>query len=180
MKFTPLDIDGAFLVEIERISDDRGFFARAWCEDEFADAGIDVDFVQANIARTGERGTLRGLHFQVDPAGEAKLIRCTRGRVFDAAVDLRPDSSTRGRSIGIELDSSKQNMVFIPAGCAHGYQVLESDSDVFYLVSHRYAPDAERGLLWNDPALGIDWPIQENVKVSDKDAALPRLAELEL
>ncbi len=179
MRFTAQEIAGLYRVELDPIEDDRGHFARAWCVDEFAKAGIDVSFVQANVARSKNRGTVRGLHFQLAPAEEAKLIRCTTGRIFDVVVDVRTDSATFGNWYGQVLDSEAGNMLYIPEGCAHGYQTLEDDTDVHYMVSSRYAPQLERGILWNDPQLGIEWPIAENISVSAKDLSLPTLAALD-
>jgi dTDP-4-dehydrorhamnose 3,5-epimerase len=173
VEFLPAEIDGSYRISIRPIADDRGFFARIWDEPIFAEHGIPIRNVQTNISHNRRRGTTRGLHWQVEPYGESKLVRCTRGSVFDVAVDLRPGSPTRGRWQGVTLTAEERNLVFVPAGCAHGYQALEDDSEVSYQVSHVYVPGSERGLRWNDPALGIEWPIVDDVIVSDKDGAWP-------
>jgi dTDP-4-dehydrorhamnose 3,5-epimerase len=173
VKLVPAALHGSLLVEIEPIGDDRGFFARIWDEAVFAEAGIPVRNLQTNLSYNRRRGTVRGLHWQVEPYGESKFLRCTRGSVFDVAVDLRPDSPTYGRWQGYVISAAERNMVFVPAGCAHGYQALEDDAEVSYQVSHPYVPGSERGIRWDDPALGIDWPITDEVIVSPKDAAWP-------
>ena len=178
MELLPATLDGSYTIAIRRIGDDRGFFARIWDEAIFAEHGIPIRNVQTNLSYNRQRGTLRGLHWQVEPYGESKLVRCTRGAVYDVAVDLRRDSPTFGRWQGVRLTAEERNMVFVPAGCAHGYQALEDDAEVSYQVSHAYVPGSERGIRWNDPSLGIDWPITDDVIVSDKDAAWPDL-ELE-
>jgi dTDP-4-dehydrorhamnose 3,5-epimerase len=174
--FEPLAIEGAFLVRLEPIADERGFFARTWCADELATAGIAVDFVQQSLARSTQRGTLRGMHLQVEPHAEAKYVRCVSGSIFDAFVDLRPASPTYLRSAGVVLDAKSGDAAFVPAGCAHGYQTLEDETDVLYAMSSRYAPQAARSILWSDPALGIAWPLADPI-VSPRDAAAPTLAE---
>lgn len=175
MKFTGLEIPGSFLIDLEPFVDDRGFFARAWCADEFAAAGIDAAFVQANIGRNKHRGTLRGLHYQEAPHAEAKLVRCTRGAVYDVLVDLRPESPTYRAWFGSELSAENHRMLFVPEGCAHGYQSLTDDAEVYYQVSSRYAPGAERGIRYDDPAIGVRWPLPIS-NISPKDRAWPLLA----
>lgn len=172
LRLTNLPLTGAFRIEPTFHEDDRGAFARAWCRREFSRAGIEVEFVQANMARTAEAGTIRGLHYQAPPHSEAKLLRCTRGSIYDVVVDVRPGSDTHGEWTGIELDASSASQVFVPAGCAHGYQTLEEGSEVFYLVSAFYAPGAERGIRYDDPAFGIDWPRAPTV-LSEKDRSWP-------
>ncbi len=169
MKSQPAGIDGSLLIELTRIGDERGFFARIWDEAWGAELGMDVRNVQTNVSYSRHRGTIRGLHYQVRPHLESKLLRCTRGAVFDVAVDLRPDSATYGRWQGHVIDAEAHDIVFVPEGCAHGYQTLEDHSEVSYKVSHRYVPDAERGIRWDDPTLSIAWPITEGVTLSDKD-----------
>ena len=175
MKFRPAGLAGSFLIDIERIGDERGFFARIWDEAEFAAHGLEMRAVQSNVSTSRRRGTIRGLHWQVAPHGESKLLRCTRGVVFDVAVDLRPESPTYGRWQGYRIEAASHAMVFVPAGCAHGYQSLEDDTEVSYQVSNPYVPGAERGVRWDDPSIGIDWPIVDDVTVSDKDRAWPDL-----
>jgi dTDP-4-dehydrorhamnose 3,5-epimerase len=171
--FQALGVAGAFLIEPEPIADERGLFARIWDEAEFAAEGIEIRCVQTNVSYNLRRGTIRGLHWQVEPYSETKLLRCTAGAVFDVVVDVRPGSPTQGRWTGHRLTPQQRAMVFVPAGCAHGYQALEDHSEVSYQVSHRYVADAEKGVRWNDPGLGIDWPIQDDVIVSPKDLAWP-------
>ena len=172
MILTPAGLEGAFLVEMERRGDSRGWFARAWCAEEMAAHGLAATVAQANVARTEHRGTVRGLHWQAAPHGEAKLVRCTRGAVFDVAVDLRPDSPTHGRWIGWELGEEDGRMLYVPEGCAHGYQALADGAEVTYLVSAPYVPAAERGIRPDDPAFGIRWPLPVS-SVSDRDRAWP-------
>jgi dTDP-4-dehydrorhamnose 3,5-epimerase len=173
VELQPADIDGSFRISIRKIEDDRGFFARVWDEPVFEAHGVPVRNIQTNISYNRRRGTIRGLHWQVEPYGESKLLRCTRGSVFDVAVDLRRGSPTYGRWQGVRLTAEEGNLVFVPAGCAHGYQALEDDAEVSYQVSHAYVPGSERGIRWNDPALAIEWPIVDDVIVSDKDGAWP-------
>ena len=173
MEFHATDVAGAFRIEPRPFEDDRGYFMRAYCRHEMHDAGIEVDFIQANMAGSTHRGTLRGLHYQVAPNEEGKLVRCIRGSIFDVVVDIRPDSETFGRWAGVELTHQNRQMLYIPPGCAHGYLTLEEQSEVYYLVSAEYAPESERGICWDDPAFAIDWPIAENLILSDKDQAWP-------
>lgn len=173
MKFTKTGIDGAYVIEIEPHCDDRGFFARAWCHREFETMGIQFNFVQSNIAFSKKKGTLRGMHFQKAPHAEAKFLRCVRGAVFDVMIDLRPDSPTFKKWFGIELTADNHKMVFIPEGFAHGYLTTVDDTEVFYLVSAFYSPDAEGGVRWDDPAFGVKWPMTGNLIISEKDRSLP-------
>jgi dTDP-4-dehydrorhamnose 3,5-epimerase len=175
MRLRPATLDGSWHAEIDPIGDDRGFFARIWDEADFAAVGAAVRNVQTNLSYNRRKGTIRGLHWQVEPYGETKFVRCTRGSVFDVAVDLRPGSPTYRRWQGVVLSAEERNLVFVPAGCAHGYQALEDDAEVSYQVSHAYVPGSEHGIRWNDPAIGIEWPITEDVIVSAKDAAWPLL-----
>lgn len=173
MKTTPAGLHGSFIIDISPIGDERGFFARIWDDAWSAILGTDIRNVQTNLSTSRQRGIVRGLHWQIPPYGESKLLRCTRGAVYDVAVDLRPASPTYRQWQGHIIDAASHRMVFVPAGCAHGYQALEADSEVSYQVSHPYVPGAERGIRWDDPALSIEWPIREDVIVSDKDAAWP-------
>jgi len=175
MNLTPAGIQGSHLIDLTRIGDDRGFFARIWDEAWSDELGAEIRNVQTNLSTNRHRGTIRGLHWQVAPYGESKLLRCTRGAVFDVAVDLRPNSPTYRHWQGHVLDAETRRMVFVPVGCAHGYQALEDGAEVSYQVSHPYVPGSERGIRWDDPALGIRWPITDGVIVSDKDAAWPDL-----
>lgn len=171
MKFLELPLAGAYLIRPELREDERGFFARSFCVDEFAAAGLPADFPQQSLARSLCAGTLRGMHLQLAPHAEAKYVRCVRGSIFDAIVDLRPDSPTFRRSTSVELDETGGDALFVPAGFAHGYQTLREDTDVIYSMSSRYAPAAARSIRWNDPALGITWPIAQPVlSAADRDA----------
>ena len=171
MKFQELPLAGAYLVRLERREDDRGFFARSFCVDEFAGAGLPADFPQQSLARSRRAGTLRGMHLQLAPHAEDKFVRCVRGRIFDAIVDLRAGSPTYLKSTAVELDEERGDALFVPAGFAHGYQTLSDDTDVLYAMSARYAPDAARSIRWNDPALGIAWPIADPIlSAADLDA----------
>jgi dTDP-4-dehydrorhamnose 3,5-epimerase len=173
MIFTETELPGAFVVDLERREDDRGFFARAWCANEFSDHGLNTRLVQANLSFNDREGTLRGMHFQGEPVAEAKLIRCTRGSIFDAIVDLRADSPTFKRWIGVELSADNRRALYVPEGFAHGYQTLEPETETFYLVSEYYTPEAEGGVRWDDPAFGIEWPNPESPLLSDKDRSWP-------
>ncbi len=172
MKFRPSGLDGGWIIELDRISDERGWFARAWCAEEFAAHGLPAAFPQANMSYGHRAGTIRGLHVQLPPHDEGKALRCVRGRVLDVAVDLRPASPTYLQTSAVELDAEGAAMVYVPAGCAHGFQSLEDDSTVYYLVSQPYTPGAERGLRWDDQVVRCEWPITE-VIVSEKDTSWP-------
>jgi dTDP-4-dehydrorhamnose 3,5-epimerase len=153
--------------------DERGFFARAFCQRESLEHGLEASFVQANVSVTRRRGTIRGLHYQVAPSEEAKLVRCTRGAVWDVVLDVRPGSPTCGGWFGIELTADNHRQLYVPKGCAHGYQTLADDTELFYLVSAFYSPADEHGIRWNDPAFAIDWPVRDSVEISPKDASWP-------
>ena len=169
MIFHETPIAGLVLVELEKRGDDRGWFARTFCEDEFAAAGLKTRFVQHNASANPKAGTLRGMHFQNAPHAEVKVVRCTRGALFDAIVDLRPESPTYGRWEGFELTAENGRMLYVPEGFAHGYLTLADDTEASYLVSYPYTPGAEGGLRYDDPAFGIDWPRAITV-LSPKDA----------
>jgi dTDP-4-dehydrorhamnose 3,5-epimerase len=173
VNFTETHIPGAFVVDLERREDDRGFFARAWDVDEFAQHGLSTRLVQANVSFNRAAGTLRGMHFQRAPHEEAKLIRCTRGAVYDVIVDLRPDSEMFKRWLGVELSAENGSALYVPEGCAHGYQTLTDGTETFYLVSESYAPESEGGVRWDDPAFGIAWPPADRRVISPKDASWP-------
>ncbi len=158
MEFTPTAIAGAYLVTMQPITDDRGSFARSFCTAEFAAAGIDFTPVQMNLSRNPQVHTLRGLHTQADPYGEAKLVQCGRGRIFDVAVDLRRTSPSFGAHVGVTLAAGGNDLFFIPAGCAHGFLTLEADSDVLYYMGTAFVPGVGLGVRWDDPAFGIAWP----------------------
>ena len=173
MIFTPLELAGAFLVELEPRADDRGFFARAWCRDEFERHGLNPALEQCNLSFNHVRGTLRGMHFQREPHAEAKLIRCTRGAIFDVIVDLRPSSPTFTRWVGVELTEENRSALYVPEGFAHGYQTLADATETLYQVSVSYAPDAEGGARWDDPTFGIRWPQADERVISEKDRSWP-------
>lgn len=165
-------ISGVKRVELERRGDERGFFARTFCATEFADAGLPTNFIQQNMSFSATQGTLRGMHMQKAPHGEDKFIRCMRGKIFDVVLDLRPESETYLQWEGFEIDEHNKSQILIPKGVAHGFQTLTPDVEVSYLVSAPYAPNAEIGVRWNDPLIGIQWPI-EPTEVSDKDKNWP-------
>ncbi len=173
MRFVELKLAGAFLIEPERRADERGFFARTWCRREFAAHGIRGDWVQCNVSYNRRRGTLRGLHYQAEPWGEAKLVRCTAGAVYDVIVDLRPGSPSYGRWEAVELTAEKRCQLYIPEGFAHGFQTLADDTELFYQMGREYRPEAARGLRWDDPALAIAWPACRQRVISAADLALP-------
>lgn len=172
MKLSETALAGAFVIDIEPREDSRGFFARTWCVHELAQHGLNTNVVQANMSYNRARGTLRGMHYQRPPYAETKLVRCTRGAIYDVIVDLRPDSSTFKRWIGVELSADNRRALYVPEGFAHGFVTLEDHSDVTYQVTAFYTPGAEGGLRYNDPAIGIVWPIPMAV-ISEKDAAWP-------
>jgi dTDP-4-dehydrorhamnose 3,5-epimerase len=172
VNFEDTEIPGVAVVDLDRIEDDRGFFARSFCAGEFADRKLCKSFVQANISFNRLRGTLRGMHYQAEPKPEPKLVRCTRGAIFDVAVDLRTDSPTFRRWAGRELTAENRRALFIPAGCAHGFVSLTDNTEVFYLMGAAYDPALARGMRWNDPAFAIDWPMQPTT-LSDRDASYP-------
>ncbi len=172
MIFTETPLRGAYRVDLKRLEDERGFFARSWCQREFIELGLDPCVVQCNISFNKHKGTLRGMHFQVPPFAEAKLVRCTRGAIDDVIVDLRSDSPTYLEWISVELTADNRSALYIPKGFAHGFQTLADDSEIFYQMSEFYAPEAARGFRWNDPAFGISWNLPISV-ISEKDAILP-------
>lgn len=166
-------LKGVFVIEPERFEDERGFFARAWSSVELAELGAAGQFIEANFSYNHKRGTLRGLHWQAAPHGQAKLVRCTRGSVFDVAVDLRQESPTYGEWTSVELSAANRLMLYVPDGFAHGYLTLEDDSEVFYLVTNDYAPASGRGIRWNDPAFKIRWPDVGELIVNERDKNYP-------
>ena len=174
MKFSACPIDGAWLLDIEPVSDERGFFARSHCVTEFGARGLQGEFRQSSVSFNQRRGTLRGMHYQAVPHAETKLVRCTAGAVFDAIVDLREASRSYGRWFGTELSAANRRALYIPAGCAHGFLTLTDGAEVLYQISSDYVAAAARGLRWNDPAIGIAWPFAP-LLVSARDAALPLL-----
>lgn len=172
MKFKETKLKDAYIIELEKHEDERGFFARAYCVNEFHEKGIEFPVVQANVSYNRYKYTLRGMHYQEQPYGEAKLVRCTRGAIFDAIIDVRPDSSTYMEWLGVELTDENYRMLFVPEGFAHGFITLEDDTQVTYQVSEFYTPGAERGIRWNDEAFNIDWPAEPDI-ISEKDSGWP-------
>jgi dTDP-4-dehydrorhamnose 3,5-epimerase len=170
--FRETAVAGVWIVDPEPHTDERGFFARTWCAREFAERGLSARFVQASVSHNPRRGTLRGLHYQAAPHAEAKLVRCTRGAVYDVALDLRPGSPTYRRHVAVVLDARSHRALYIPEGCAHGFQTLEDDTDVLYQMSAFHAPEAARGVRWDDPAFAIPWPAAERL-ISARDRAYP-------
>jgi dTDP-4-dehydrorhamnose 3,5-epimerase len=173
MIFTETELKGAYVVEPERLSDDRGFFAYAFQRDEFAARGLTEEFVECYISFNRRAGTLRGMHYQKEPHGQAKLVRCTRGAIFDVGIDLRPDSSTFGRWIGLELSAENRRQLYLPVGFAHGYLTLEDSTEIFYQSSSRYAPQASAGVRWDDPAFGVKWPRTDGLVMNERDRTYP-------
>lgn len=172
MIFRECALKGAFVIDLERREDERGFFARSWCREEFAAHGLITRLAQCNLSFSRRRGTLRGLHYQTTPYEEAKLVRCTRGALYDVMIDLRADSPTYLRWEAVELSADSHRMVYVPEGFAHGFQTLEDSSEVFYQVSESYRPDHERGVRWNDPTFNIRWPHPEPI-LSPRDRRHP-------
>lgn len=170
MKIIKTKLKDAYLIELEKMEDERGFFARAWDKKKIEEAGLDANLVQSNISLTKKKGTIRGMHYQKYPFGETKLIRCTRGKIFNVIIDLRPKSETYLKWEGMILDGKKYVLRYIPKGFANGIQTLEDDSEIFYQVSQFYTPEAESGIRWNDPIFNIDWPEKISV-ISKKDAS---------
>jgi dTDP-4-dehydrorhamnose 3,5-epimerase len=178
MKSTDLAIDGVKLFVPRRISDARGYFVETWNRQVFAEAGVDVEFVQDNASFSALAGTVRGLHFQIPPKAQAKLVRIVRGSIFDVAVDLRRSSPSFGRHVSAVLTAEGGEQLFIPAGFAHGLCTLEPDTEVAYKISGAYSPEHDKGIAWNDPDLGIEWPLEGlDPTLSDRDRKLPRLAD---
>lgn len=173
MIFNQLPIKNAFLIELQPHSDERGFFARAFCKEEFRENGLSDEFVQANVSYNSTRGTLRGIHYQDAPHSEAKLVRCTQGSLFDVIVDLRRNSDTFGKWFGVDLTDKNHLALYIPEGCGHGFETLEDFTEAFYMVSARYEPRSEGGVRWDDPSISIDWPISPPTVISDKDSSWP-------
>lgn len=172
MKFVATPIDGVFVIEPEPIFDERGFFARTLCRQEFATRGLIGDFPQSSISWNGRKGTLRGMHFQHTPHAETKLVRCTRGEIFDVAIDLRRDSPSYGKWFGAHLSDANCKQLYIPAGCAHGFQVISNGAEVLYMIDTEYAPQAADGVRWDDPFFKIEWPEPVSV-IAERDRICP-------
>lgn len=176
MKFTETRLKGAYVIEIEPTEDERGFFARSWCQKEFAAHGLKPSLVQCSISFNKKAGTLRGMHYQANPHEEARLVRCTRGAIFDAIIDLRPDSATFKQWVAAELTAKNRRMLYVPEGFAHGFLTLADSTEVFYQMSAFYQPASVRGVRWDDPAFGITWPLPPT-SISPRDASYPFISE---
>ena len=172
MKFVETKLQGAFIIDPEKLEDDRGFFARSWCQREAGVYGLHPDWVQCNISFNRQKATLRGMHYQCTPSEEAKLVRCTMGRIYDVIIDLRSGSSTYKQWLAVELAAENRRMLYIPEGFAHGFLTLDDNSEIFYQMSEFYAPACARGVRWNDPAFGIEWPMEASV-ISNQDRNYP-------
>jgi len=172
MTFKQTNLPGVLEITLEPRSDERGFFARSWCEREFREKGLNPNIAQCSVSFNSKKGTLRGMHFQADPLPEAKTVRCTHGSVYDVVLDVRPCSPTFKHWTAVTLTAATRNAVYVPEGCAHGFLTLEDDSEVFYQISEFYHPELARGVRWNDPAFGIQWPSAVEL-ISDRDRAYP-------
>ena len=176
MIFRSTNLAGAFVIELQEHTDERGFFARSWCSDEFKAHGLNPRLVQCNISFNKAKGTLRGMHYQGEPFAEAKLVRCTRGSLFDVAIDLRPASPTYGSVFSEVLSEDNRFAMYIPEGCAHGFQTLEDDTEIFYQMSEFYSPQHQTGVRYDDPAFRIRWPLANPI-MNDRDRTLPRFTK---
>jgi dTDP-4-dehydrorhamnose 3,5-epimerase len=174
MRFIDTTLEGAYTIEMQRLEDERGFFARSFCEEEFAAHGLPGTMSQGSVSFNLRRGTLRGMHFQAEPHAEEKLVRCTAGAAFDVIVDLRPGSRTYRGWFGVELTAENRTAVYVPKGFAHGFITLLDDTEILYMISVPYAAESGRGVRWNDPAIGVGWPLEPTV-ISARDAAYPLL-----
>jgi dTDP-4-dehydrorhamnose 3,5-epimerase len=174
MIFQETRLQGVFEIHLEPKADERGFFARCWCRKEFEDHKLNPALAQCNVSFNSRRGTLRGMHYQASPYGETKVVRCTRGAIYDVIVDLRPQSATFKDWIAVVLTASERNLVYVPEGCGHGFLTLEDETEVFYQMSEFYDADSARGVRWNDPAFRIEWPA-EPVVISERDRTYPNL-----
>ena len=177
MKFSPSKLPGVWIVDLEKHDDERGFFARSWCQREFEQHGLNPRLVQCSVSFNLKKGTLRGMHRQIAPHEEAKLVRCTRGVIYDVAVDLRPASPTYKQWTAVELSAENGRMLYVPEGCGHGFQTLVDNTEVFYQISEFYHPESARGVRWDDPQLTILWPVTNKI-VSPHDQDLPGLNQL--
>ncbi len=158
MKFSEMRLDGVYLIEMEPVTDERGFFARTWCQREFKEHGLNPQLVQCSVSFNTLRGTVRGMHYQDEPHAETKVVRCTRGALFDALIDLRPNSPSFRQWIGVELTADNRRMLYVPPGIAHGFQTLEDNTEVAYQISEFHHPECAKGVRWDDPAFGLTWP----------------------
>lgn len=172
MLFSETKLKGAYIIDLERREDERGFFARSWCADEFRKLGLNTRLVQCNVSFNAKKGTLRGMHYQVEPYPEAKVVRCTMGAIYDVIVDLRLDSPTFRRWVGMELSAENRRALYIPEGFAHGFQTLVDNTEVFYQMSEFFHPECARGIRWDDPVFGIEWPADDRI-ISGRDQEYP-------
>ncbi|RKQ34275.1 dTDP-4-dehydrorhamnose 3,5-epimerase [Oceanobacillus halophilus] len=179
MKFTKTDLDGVVIIEPKVFGDHRGWFMETYNKSNLAEAGINIKFVQDNQSFSAAKGTLRGLHYQLNPKAQTKLVRCTKGAIYDVAVDIRKGSSTFGKWFGLELTEENKKQLLIPKGFAHGFMTLTEDVEVQYKVDELYAPDCDRGIIWNDPEIGIEWPMDVTPILSAKDEKVPLLKDAE-
>ena len=173
MKFSPAGLVGAYVIDIEPVLDERGFFARSWCREEFEKHGLNTDLAQCSVSFNKKHGTLRGMHYQGKPHEEVKVVRCTHGAIYDVIVDLRPESATFKQWIAVELSAANRRMIYIPAGVAHGFQSLIDDTEVLYHISEFYCPESAKSVRWDDPAFGIKWPPAAERVISEKDRQYP-------
>jgi dTDP-4-dehydrorhamnose 3,5-epimerase len=173
MRFVTTSLTGVFVIEPELRADERGFFARTWCRDEFVGQGLATNWVQCNVSFNHRAGTLRGMHWQAAPFEEIKLVRCTRGAAYDVVLDVRPESATFRKWVGVEITAENHRAVYIPAGCAHGFQTLTDATELFYYMSDSYHPETARGVRWNDPAFAIVWPTCDARIIAARDIAFP-------
>lgn len=178
MTFHKTKLQGAFEIRIESKTDERGLFARSWCQKEFEEHGLNPKLAQCNVSFNTRKGTLRGMHYQAAPHEEAKLVRCTRGAIYDVVVDIRPDSVTFMHWIGVTLTAADRNMVYVPEGCGHGFLTLEDETEVFYQMSEFYYPELSRGVRWDDPLFEIAWPGEVKV-ISERDRTYPNFEQLQ-
>jgi len=178
MIFEETKLAGVFVVHVDRMTDQRGFFARSWCRNEFAAQGLEAGLAQCSLSFSRLKGTLRGVHFQAEPYPEVKLVRCTQGAIYDVVVDLRPRSATFRRWIGAKLSAANRDMIYVPRGCAHGFLTLQDETEVFYQISECYHPELSTGVRWDDPAFQIVWPGEIEV-ISDRDQSYPDFQEIE-
>lgn len=169
MVFVETKLPGVYIIEVEKREDERGFFARTFCPQEFEAHGLNPRVAQCSISFNKKKGTLRGMHYQVAPFAETKLVRCTSGAIYDVAVDLRPDSLTHKQWVAVELTEDNRRAIYIPPGCAHGFQTLVDDTEVYYQISELYHPEASTGVRWDDPAFGVEWPILQGPILSERD-----------
>jgi len=173
MRFQELSVNGCYLIEPEPFEDERGWHVKCFSSEEFKSWGLEETIHQVSLVRSSRVGTIRGIHWQEHPYSEAKIVRCIAGRVFDVCVDLRADSNTRGSWTGAELTAQNRLAIYLPPGCGHAFQAMEPESDVVYTSSQPYVPDSERGARWDDPSFGIDWPLKEDLVLSEKDRSWP-------